>query len=430
MSRSLDRRTFITGAVSLAQTASGQDERIIRASVVGVGNRGTSLLRTLLALPGVDVPAICDINEANLARAQGLVEKTGRKRPEGYSSGVEDFRRLAARDDLDAVIVATPWHLHTSMAIAAMKAGKYAGVEVPAAISIEECWDLVNTSEKTGMPCMMLENVCYFRNVLMALNLVRQGLLGELLHGEVGYQHFVRGSQFTKNGDLTWRGVHALERNGNLYPTHAIGPAAWWMNINRGDRFTYLNSMSSNSRGPSLYAAKTFGAEHASSRRTFAQGDVNTTLIKTENGLTVTLYYNTQSPRPYDLILRVQGTGGIYSGTLEKIYIDGRSPVGRSGEPAWEDTAAYYERYEHPLWKRLSKAAASSGHGGADYITLHEFVKAVRNKTQTPIDVYDSATWSSILPLSERSVASRSAPVDFPDFTKGKWRTAKPVILE
>jgi len=316
------------------------------------------------------------------------------------------------------------------MAIAAMKAGKYAGVEVPAAISIEECWDLVNTSEKTGMPCMMLENVCYFRNVLMALNLVRQGLLGELLHGEVGYQHFVRGSQFTKNGDLTWRGVHALERNGNLYPTHAIGPAAWWMNINRGDRFTYLNSMSSNSRGPSLYAAKTFGAEHASSRRTFAQGDVNTTLIKTENGLTVTLYYNTQSPRPYDLILRVQGTGGIYSGTLEKIYIDGRSPVGRSGEPAWEDTAAYYERYEHPLWKRLSKAAASSGHGGADYITLHEFVKAVRNKTQTPIDVYDSATWSSILPLSERSVASRSAPVDFPDFTKGKWRTAKPVILE
>jgi predicted dehydrogenase len=430
MSRSLDRRTFITGAACLAQTARGQDERIIRAGVVGVGNRGTSLLRTLLALPGVDVPAICDINEANLARAQGLVEKTGRKRPEGYSSGVEDFRRLAARGDLDAVIVATPWNLHAPMAIAAMKAGKYAGVEVPAALSIEDCWELVNTSEKTGMPCMMLENVCYFRNVLMALNLVRQGLLGELLHCEVGYQHFVRGSQFTKNGDLTWRGMNALERNGNLYPTHAIGPAAWWMNINRGDRFTYLNSMSSNSRGPDLYAAKTFGAAHASSRRKFAQGDVNTTLIKTENGLTVTLYYNTQSPRPYDLILRVQGTGGIYSGTLEKIYIDGRSPVGRSGEPAWEDTAVYYERYEHPLWNRLSKVAASSGHGGADYITLHEFVKAVRNKTQTPIDVYDTATWSAILPLSEKSVASRSGPVDFPDFTKGKWRTAKPVILE
>jgi hypothetical protein len=164
---------------------------------------------------------------------------------------------------------------------------------------------------------------------------------------------------------LTWRAMHALERNGNHYPTHAIGPAAWWMNINRGDRFTYLNSMSSKSRGPNLYATKTFGAEHASAKRTFAQGDVNTTLIKTENGLTVTLYYNTQSPRPYDLILRVQGTGGIYSGTLDKIYVDGRSPLGRSGEPAWEDTAAYYERYEHPLWKRLSKTATGSGHGGS-----------------------------------------------------------------
>jgi hypothetical protein len=202
------------------------------------------------------------------------------------------------------------------------------------------------------------------------------------------------------------------------------------MNINRGDRFTYLNSMSSNSRGPHLYAVKTFGAEHPSAKRTFAQGDVNTTLIKTENGLTVTLYYNTQSPRPYDLILRVQGTGGIYSGTLDKIYVDGRSPVGRSGEPAWEDTAGYFEQYEHSLWKRLSKTAAASGHGGSDYITLHEFVRAVRNNTQTPIDVYDTSTWSAIAPLTKQSVASRSAPVDFPDFTRGKWRTAKPVIVE
>lgn len=429
MSTSVGRRVFLAGAASLTQIGSGQEGPLVGVGLVGVGNRGTSLLRSLLALPGVAVPAICDINEANLARAQAMVEKSGRRRPQGYSSGVEDFRRLAGREDLHAVIIGTPWELHTPVAIAAMRAGKYAGVEVPAALTIEECWELVNTSEKTGMPCMMLENVCYFRNVLMVLNLVRQGLLGELLHCEVGYQHFVRGSQFTKEGDLTWRGVHAAKRNGNQYPTHPIGPAAWWMNINRGDRFTYLNSMSSVSRGPTAYAAKTFGAEHPAAKRTFSQGDVNTTLIKTENGLTVTLYYNTQSPRPYDLILRVQGTGGIYSGTLDKIYVDGHSPTGRSGEPAWEDTAAYFEKYEHPLWTRLNKEAASSGHGGSDYITLHEFVKAVRSKTQTPIDVYDSATWSAILPLSVQSVASRGAPVDFPDFTKGEWRTAKPVTL-
>jgi predicted dehydrogenase len=429
MSTSFDRRVFLAGAASFAQIASGQDASPVGVGLVGVGNRGTSLLRSLLALPGVTVPAICDINEANLARAQALVEKAGRQRPEGYSSGVEDYRRLVSRKDLNAVIIGTPWESHTAVAVAAMQAGKYAGVEVPAALTIEECWELVNTSEKTGMPCMMLENVCYFRNVLMVLNLVRQGVLGELLHCEVGYQHFVRGSQFTKEGDLTWRGAHAAKRDGNQYPTHAIGPAAWWMNINRGDRFSYLNSMSSVSRGPNVYAVKAFGANHAAAKRTFSQGDVNTTLIKTENGLTVTLYYNTQSPRPYDLILRVQGTGGIYSGTLDKIYVDGRTPTGRSGEPAWEDTAAYFEKYEHPLWTRLNNQAASSGHGGSDYVTLHEFVKAVRNKTQTPIDVYDSATWSAILPLSVQSVASRSAPVDFPDFTKGKWRTAKPVTL-
>jgi predicted dehydrogenase len=429
MSRSFDRRVFLTGAASFAQIASGQDALPVNVGLIGAGNRGTSLLRSLLALPGVGVPAICDINEANLARAQGMVEKAGRQRPEGYSSGVEDYRRMLGRKDLNAVIIGTPWDLHTPMAVAAMNAGKYAGVEVPAALTVEECWELVNTSEKTGVPCMMLENVCYFRNVLMVLNLVRQGLLGELLHCEVGYQHYVRGSQFTKDGDLTWRGAHAAKRNGNQYPTHAIGPAAWWMDINRGDRFSYLNSMSSISRGPHIFAVKTFGSGHAAAKRTFLQGDVNTTLIKTENGLTVTLYYNTQSPRPYDLILRVQGTGGIYSGTLDKIYVDGRTATGRSAEPAWEDTAAYFEKYEHPLWTRLNSQAASSGHGGSDYVTLHEFVKAVRNKTQTPIDVYDSATWSAILPLSVQSVVSRSAPVDFPDFTKGKWRTAKPVTL-
>ena len=209
------------------------------------------------------------------------------------------------------MITATPWEWHTPVAIAAMKAGKYAATEVPAALTVEQCWDPQNTSEQTGMPCMMLENVCYFRNVLMVLNMVRQGVLGELLHCEAGYQHYVRGAQFGPSGDLTWRGVHASNDDGNQYPTHPIGPVAQWMNINRGDLFSYLVSMSTVSRGPHRYALETFGADHSSARKQFAQGDVNTTLIKTANGLTVTLYYNTQSPRPYDLIFRVQGTKGI-----------------------------------------------------------------------------------------------------------------------
>jgi hypothetical protein len=198
------------------------------------------------------------------------------------------------------------------------------------------------------------------------------------------------------------------------------------MDINRGDRFTYLVSMSTKVRGLSHHARKRFGPEHPAAKRVFAQGDVNTALIRTENGLSVTLYHDTNLPRPYDLILRVQGTEGIYSGTLEKVYLEDRSPKPHT----WEETERYYEQYEHPIWKELGPVARNYGHGGGDYIELHQFVKAVRNKTQTPIDVYDAATWSVITPLTEKSVGSKSAPVDFPDFTRGKWKTPRPLLIE
>ena len=416
----LTRRELLAGA---GAAALAEETKPVRIGMVGVGNRGTGLLRNFLDLPGVEVPAVCDINEANLSRAQAIVEKARGKRPEGYSSGLEDFKRMAAREDLDAVVTATPWEWHAAVCVAAMKAGKYAATEVPAAITTEECWDLVNTSEQTGMPCMLLENVCYYRNVLMVLNLIQQGLLGEMLHAEGGYQHDVRGGKVAATGELRWRGLHAARRNANLYPTHPIGPMAWWLNVNRGDRFTYLVSMSTISRGLNHHIARRFGADHPNARRQYALGDINTTLIRTENGATVTLYHDTQLPRPYDLILRVQGTQGIYSGTLEKIYIEGRSPKAHT----WEDTAPYYEQYEHPLWKALGPVARKYGHGGGDYIELDQFVRAVRNRTQTPIDVYDAAAWSVITPLTEQSVAARSAPVDFPDFTRGKWKKPRPI---
>lgn len=404
-----------------AGAALAQNAKPVRIGIVGVGNRGTSLLRNLLDLPGVEIPAICDINEANLQRGQGIVEKAGHKRPEGYWNGLEDFRRLAARDDLDAVLTATPWEWHAPVAIAAMRAGKYAATEVPAAITLEECWDLVNTSEKTGMPCMILENVCYYRNVLMILNMIRQGVFGEIVHCEGGYQHHIR--KIRPDGEVSWRGMHSVKRNANLYPTHPIGPIAWWTNINRGDRFTHLTSMSSKSLGINRQAAERAGPGHPNARRRYALGDVNTTLIRTENGVTVTLIHDTQSPRPYDLGFKLQGTLGIYSGTLEKIFIHDAA----SGPEQWRDMGPYYEKYEHPVWKRLGQTATKYGHFGGDYLELLEFVAAVRNRTQTPIDVYDSAVWSAITPLTEQSVAGGSAPVDFPDFTRGKWKTAKPV---
>ena len=433
MSSHFQRREFLklAGAAVIAPSLMGAGKPV-RMGLVGVGNRGTGLVKILLDVPGVEIPAICDINEEHLQNAQAIVEKTGRKRPEGYASGPEDYRRLVVREDLDAVITATPWELHTPIAVAAMKAGKYAATEVPAAITLEQCWDLVNTSEQTGMPCMMLENDCFGRGALMALNLVAQGVLGELIHCEGGYDHDIRAG-LLRDGQLSWRGMHALRRNANLYPTHPIGPIAWWTGINRGDRFTYLTSMSSKARGLSHYAAKHFGADNIYANRQFAGGDVNTSLIMTEKGVTVTLNHDTQLPRPYSdsgdtkiplMVQRLQGTDGIFFGSLEKIYIDGRSPLHK-----WEDTAPYYEQYEHFLWKALGDAARSSSHGGEDYVELHQFVRAVRNKIQTPVDVYDAATWSVIVPLSEQSVASKSAAVDFPDFTRGKWKTPRPLNL-
>ena len=424
----LTRRAFVS-SLALAGLVHGQSGKPpVRVGFIGVGSRGTSLLRTTLKIEGVDIRALCDINETHLARATDLVQSAGRGKPQGYSNGPEDYKRLLERNDLDAVINAGPWELHAPMSFATMRAGKYAATEVPAATTLEQCWDLVRASEETGVPCMMLENVCYFRNALLVLNLIRKGMFGELLHCEGGYQHDVRGAFIGSErrgtpGELTWRGEHVAARNGNLYPTHPIGPIAWWLDINRGNRFSYLTSMSSKSRGMKHYVAKKFGPEHKNAKRDYALGDVNTTLIMCENGETVTLYHDTVSPRPYDLILRIQGTEGIYSGTLDKFYFEGRSPQ----EHTWEDPARYYEEFEHPLWKAHGDRARNHGHGGADYITLQQFYEAVRNRTPTPIDVYDTAAWSALTPLSIDSVAAKSQPVQFPDFTRGKWKSRQPV---
>lgn len=403
----------------------GQSKDIVRIGLVGMGVRGKDILKILLDLDGVEVPAICDVDDAQIARSRAIIEQRGVRQPDAYSKGNWDFMSLLERDDLDAVITATPWEWHAPIMIQTMKSGKYGGVEVPAGVTVDECWDLVETSEATGMPCMMLENVNYLRNSMMIFNMVRQGGLGELVHCEAGYQHDVRRTKFDDEGRLRWRGWHSVLRNGNLYPMHAIGPVACWLDINHGDRFSYLVSMSSTSRGLNAYASEVFGPEHENARRTYALGDVNTTLIRTEKGRTVTLYHDTSSPRPYDLILRVQGTKGIYHGSMNKIYV--HEPGRRDHQ--WEDPVSYYDRYEHPLWRDLGATAVNYGHGGGDFLAIYRFVQTVRHQTHVPIDIYDSVTWSVIAALTEESVANRSAPVDFPDFTRGAWRSRKPIEI-
>ncbi len=428
----ITRRTFIqASAVSgAAATVGARAARgaaapePVRVGMVGVGQRGTGLLRALLQLPGVEVPAVCDIIEAHAARAQDMVETARGTRPDAYITGERDYENLVVRSDLDAVITATPMDLHTPVMLAAMRAGKYGGTEVPAAMTLDECWELVKTSEETGIPCMMLENVCYFQNVLSLLRMVREGVFGELLHAQAGYQHDVRFLLADRDGNPTWRTDLYQHLDGNLYPTHPIGPVAQWMNINRGDRFTALSSVSTRPVGVRQHMIEKFGPEHPLAQREYLKGDINTSLLQTANGLTVTLYYDVCTPRPYDLILRLQGTQGLYMGSMDKIYIHGTSPQ----HETYEDFAPYLERYPHPLWTELAEEAARhGGHGGSDYITVYEFIKAVRNRTQPPQDVYDAAAWSAIVPLSIDSVARGGALVEFPDFTEGRWRSNEPL---
>jgi predicted dehydrogenase len=410
------------------------ERKTLRVGFVGTGGRGTSLLRILLRL-GVQAPALCDINEANLARAQGVVVQTGQPKPEGYSRSETDFRRLCDRNDLDVVVNATPWKWHTPIAVAAMNAGKDTATEVPAALTVEECWQLVETSEKTGKHCALLENDCYYREVLLILNMIQKGLLGEPLFAEAGYLHDLRTVKFnTVPHGEPWRLQHSVDRNGNLYPTHPIGPMAWWMDINRGDKFNYLVSMSTKSRSMKEFAIREFGADDYRAKTDYAQGDVNTTLIRTEKGRLIGLHFDTNAPRVKEHLVRIQGTKGVFSSLMDKAYIEGRSTGSDSenwrGRHEWESTEEYRRQYDSRLWKTKEADARESGHGGIDYMVMYRFVKNLQEGKPPDIDVYDAAAWSVISPLTEVSVANKSRPMDFPDFTRGKWKKRPPIDVD
>jgi predicted dehydrogenase len=412
--------------LALAPTVLGQkpseEEKPLRVGCVGLGGRGSTLLQILLELKGVEVPAVCDIDPAAAERAQKRVASAGQKEPEAYTKSEVDFKRLMDRDDLDAVILATPWEWHTPMAVYAMRAGKYVGVEVPCAITLEECWDLVKTSESTGMPCMMLENWSYRRDNLAVLNMIRQGLFGEIVHCHCAHSHNCVYWYFDPKGNPRWSGNHLLKRNADQYPTHSLGPVLSWMDIHCGDRFDTIVSMASRSLGIKDQLERKYGVDHPAAKLPYKQGDIVTTMVKTVKGNTIVIAMDMQLPRPYDNRWQIQGLRGLYNEQRDAVFIDGVSP----GHEQWEPFSPYQEKYEHSLWKQGSSIDQTIGHGGPDFLVVREFVRAVREKTQTPIDVYDSVAMSVIFPLSEKSIAEGSAPVKCPDFTGGKWATAKP----
>jgi predicted dehydrogenase len=396
---------------------------LVRVGFVGVGHQGTDHIRNFLGIEGVEIRAICDLVPTKVDAAQTLVTNAGRAKPAGYSRGPEDFRRMCDEAELDLVFTATPWEMHAPVCLAAMRAGKHAATEVPMAVTLEQCWELVQTAESTRRHCVMMENCCYDRTEMMILNMVRQGVFGELLHAECGYLHDIRQEKLSDYYEGRWRVQHSIARNGDLYPTHGVGPVAQCLNINRGNRFDYLVSMASNSRGLNLWAAEHLGPNSAEALQQYALGDVVSTFIRTTAGQTIVVTHNTDSPRPYSRNIVLQGTKGLVRKYPdERIHVEGRSPA-----HGWEGLAAYQAQYDHPLWKALEARSAGGGHGGMDYIEDFRLIQSLRAGAPMDMDVYDGATWSAISMLSERSVAERSRPQEFPDFTRGAW-TARPPL--
>jgi predicted dehydrogenase len=393
----------------------------VRIGFVGVGGMGTVHVNNLVRIEGAEIRAVCDIVDEKVQRAQDIVEKAGFARPKGYSRGPRDFERMCHEEDLDLVYTATPWEWHVPVCLAAMTSGKHAITEVPMAYTTDDCWKLVEASERTRRYCIMMENCCYDRREMMILNLVRRGVLGELLHAECGYLHDLRSIKFSGEGEGLWRRAHAMRRNGNLYPTHGLGPVAQCLDVNRGDRFDYLVSMSSNSRGLRLYAAEHFPDDDPRRREQFVLGDVNVSLIRTVKGKTIYLAHNCDDPRPYSRINLVQGTRGLVSGYPDRIHIEGRSP-----KDQWEPLDKYRDEFEHPLWRAEIVRTETGGHGGMDVLEVTRLIAALRAGVAPDLDVYDGAAWSVVCALTERSVAERSRPIDFPDFTRGRWRTSTP----
>jgi predicted dehydrogenase len=386
-----------------------------RIGIIGVGGRGTALLGNLLAADA-QILAICDIVQDKAQHAQSLVLNSGQKSPELYTRGDHHFESLVARDDLDLVIIATPWDWHVEMAVAAMKHGKHAAVEVPAATTIEDCWKLVDTSEATRRHLIMLENCCYGYNETLVLRMVRAGLFGDLLYSEGAYIHDLRDELFSNKGEGLWRRTAHTQRDGNLYPTHGLGPVANYMGIQRSDRFDYMVSMSTPQRGLDEYRKAHVHSSDPRWSERYINGDMNTSLIKTVKGLTITLKHNTVNPHPYDRINVIAGTKGIFADYPPRIYFDGQPGETWSSIDNWK-------QYQHPLWEKEGEIAKKlGGHGGMDYIMLYRLLQCMRQGLTVDMDVYDAAAWSAPGPLSTLSIAGGSTAVKFPDFTRGKWQ--------
>ena len=410
----------------------------VRAAFIGVGARGGTHLKFFAGLEGTEVVAICDIYEdlvkEKLSWVKEVSEENRHQNIKLYWGDENRWKTMLQEAKPDVVFIATNWANHAPMAIESMKQGAHAMVEVPIAVTLQEMWDIVDTSEATRKHCMMLENVNYSRDELMFLNMCRQGVIGEILHGEAAYIHELRWQmEEQERGTGSWRTHHYANRNGNLYPTHGLGPVAQYMNLGRGeDTFSSLVSFSTPSKGRQTYAEKNYAEDHKWNQLDYKGGDLNTSIIKTNLGRTIMVQWDETSPRPYSRLNLIQGTKGTLAGFPTRVALEGGVEGLTKDHHSWvqgEQLEAFYEKYDHPLYKRLNQAAKGSGHGGMDGIMVYRIVECLQKGLPLDQNVYEGCFWSAVAPLSERSVASGGYPQPFPDFTRGNWADTQPLKI-
>lgn len=420
----IEKSSLVTLGMSVlpfASMAEKQRTNKVKIGVIGTGGRGTSLLKDMLGIDGNEIVAVCDLFQSRADNAADLCVKAGKKRPAVYCKDERTWTTMLDKEKgMDAVIIATYWEWHASMALYAMNNGIIPGVEVPAALTVEDTWSLINTSEKTGVPWMMLENWSFRKDNLALLNMKRLGLFGDIVHCHCAHSHDCIDHWFfdKTTGENRWPAEYLLKYNRDQYPTHSVGPVISWMDINCGDVFTEIYAVASASRGINAYMNHKFGSNHPNAEVQWRQGDIVTSLLKTQKGKTLVINYDMQLPRPYANRWMLQGTNGVYDEEKASIYILGLSPKYHE----WEPWKPYEEKYNH---KYFANEAATGGHGGADYCMLTQFVNALIKKEPLPLSIYDSAVMTAIVELSGLSIA-KNAPVPFPDFTKGRWETMKP----
>jgi len=399
--------------------------KTVRIGLIGLGMRGSQSLGRLIQVEGAEIIAIADVVPNAVKDANKQITDAGLKPAIEYT-GEEDWKKICERDDIDLIYQCTPWLLHTPIAVYSMKQGKHAACEVPSAVTLDECWELVNTAEETQRHFMMLENCCYDFFELNTLNMARNGVFGDIHYAEGAYIHDLRWLKFMKEGGYynRWRLDFSKKHTGDPYPTHGLGPVAQIMGINRGDRFDYLSSISTNQFAMSLYAQEKFGANSEDALQTYKLGDMNTTIIHSLKGKTIMIQHDTSSPRPYSRIHLISGTRGMAVKYPEQnIALEPNAHEFLKKE----DFDALMKKYEHPLATQMGdKAKKVGGHGGMDFIMDYRLIYCLRKGLPLDQDVYDAATWCSIGPLSEASVLNRGNSIDVPDFTRGAWENATP----